>query len=315
MTNAMKFFLALGFLLGGASAGAQTIPFLSGRVNDYASILSTQTVWQLDQELKAHEDSTSNQVVVLTVNSLDGMAVQDYALKAAETWKLGQKGKDNGVLLLVAKEDRKVSIQVGYGLEGTLTDAICNTIIRREIIPSFKANDYDGGIRKGVDAILAGLQGTYTADARTGGRSGNPPGIMFSVMFLGIFLLVVGTFTFIVIFTKGFQTVFLFFFLIPFWFAFPMAIFGPAVGTGAVTTYILSVLVAKLLFRVSPAARAFQEKLGGSIRPTNRFRSFGVPMGLGGFSSGGWSSGGGFSGGGFSGGGGSFGGGGSSGSW
>lgn len=305
--------LALSFAVAAPRLSSQSVPFLSGRVNDYAGILSTETVWSLEKQLRAHEDSTTNQVVVLTVNSLEGAAVQEYALKAAETWKIGQKGKDNGVLLVVAKDDRKVSIQVGYGLEGTLTDAMCNTIIRREIIPSFKAKDFDGGVRKGVESILAALEGTYTADARTSGRVGSPPGIMFSLVFLGIFLLVVGTFTFIVIFTKGFQNIFLFFFLIPFWFLFPMAVLGPAVGAGTVTFYILTVLVSKLLFRISPAARAVQERFAKNIHPTSGFRRIGGVFGSSGMSSGGWSSGGG--GGGFSGGGGSFGGGGSSGSW
>ena len=105
------------------------VPYLSGRVNDVAGVLSNSTHAELESLLKAHEDSTSNQVVVLIVPGLEGESLEGYSIKVAETWKLGRRGKDNGVLLLVARDDRKVRIEVGRGLEGDLTDQLCGMII------------------------------------------------------------------------------------------------------------------------------------------------------------------------------------------
>jgi uncharacterized protein len=139
------------------------IPYLSGRVNDYAGLLSPQTAARLATWLKDHEDSTSNQVVILTVTSLEGEPLEEYSMRVAEAWKLGQKGKDNGVLLCVSRDDRKVRIEVGRGLEGDLPDITCGKIIRREIIPRFKEGDFDAGVSNGVGAILLAIRGSYDA--------------------------------------------------------------------------------------------------------------------------------------------------------
>ena len=155
---------------------------------------------ELEALLKAHEDSTSNQVVVLTVQSLEGDDIESYAIRVAETWKLGQKGKDNGVLFVVARDDRKVRIEVGRGLEGDLTDAICSVIIRREILPQFKSGDYDQGVKAGVTAILAAIRGAYTPDEESA-QSGD---IVGSLIGFAIFLVVVGIFTAIGLFSQGF---------------------------------------------------------------------------------------------------------------
>ncbi len=165
-------------------ADDQSVPYLSGRVNDTAGLLSSSTVSRLERILKAEEDSTSNQIAVLTVNSLDGASLEDYSIKVVETWKLGQKGKDNGVLLLVVKGDRKVRIEVGYGLEGVLTDAVCNTIIRRVIIPKFKAGDYDAGISDGVDAIVAAIGGEFQGQPSDEGDSGSALMFVLFVLFI-----------------------------------------------------------------------------------------------------------------------------------
>ncbi len=156
--------LLLLCVAGVARADDQAVPYLSGRVNDNAGILSSSTISRLEQILKAEEDSTSNQIAVLTINTLDGGSLEDYSMKVVETWKLGKKGKDNGVLLLVVKDDRKVRIEVGYGLEGVLTDAVCNTIIRRAIIPEFKSGDYDAGVTAGVENIIAAIGGEFQGE-------------------------------------------------------------------------------------------------------------------------------------------------------
>jgi len=292
----MRRLVILPLLLFWCSPAAATdVPVLTGRVNDTADILSSSTVRDLETLLKAHEDSTSNQVVVLTVRSLDGESIEEYSIAVAEQWKLGQKGKDNGVLLLIAVEDRKVRIEVGRGLEGVLPDITCGSIIRKEITPRFREGDYDGGVTAGVHAILSAIGGTYTADA---GGSG---GMDFIGILIGggIFLVVVGTFTVLGVISRGAMSWVLYVFLMPFWLAFPASFFGWTTGLTLFGVYAVGYLAAKLWFARSPAGKSFQEHWG---------RSFG------GWSSGsgGWLSGGG---GGFSGGGGSFSGGGASGSW
>jgi uncharacterized protein len=142
---------------------ALDVPPLTGRVVDLARVLPSSTAAQLSERLQAHEDKTTNQVAVLIVPSLEGEPLFDFSHRVATTWKLGQKGTDNGALLLVAIKDRKVRIEVGYGLEGALTDARSAQIIRNEIVPRFRAGDFAGGITAGVDAILKTIEGTYQA--------------------------------------------------------------------------------------------------------------------------------------------------------
>jgi len=153
--------LALAFLvlLVPLLALAQTFPPLTGRVVDAANLLKSEERAALDAKLKAHEDKTSDQVVVATVPSLEGYEVEDYANRLFRQWQLGQKDKNNGVLLLVAPKERKVRIEVGYGLEGALTDALSKVIITTAVAPQFQKGDFAGGIDAGVDAILSILTG------------------------------------------------------------------------------------------------------------------------------------------------------------
>lgn len=281
---------------------ALDVPSLSGRVNDTARMLSPQTLAELEAALKAHEDSTSNQVVVLTVPSLEGDPIEDYSMKVAETWKVGQRGKDNGVILVVARDDRKVRIEVGGGLEGALPDITCGRIIRREIVPHFREGDYDAGVRDGTLAILGAIQGTYRPSEGTARR----PGLKSWTLFFGIFLVVVGVFTFAAIFTPGRAGWFLYMFLIPFWLIFPMAALGFMAGGALFVGYLLGV----------PVVKAWFSRTEGGRRAFRRYQSARAARSSGGtwwVSSGGGSWGG--SSGGFSGGGGSFSGGGASGSW
>lgn len=140
---------------------ALDVPSLTGRVVDLAHVLPPNTVESLTARLKAHEETTSNQVTVLVLPSLEGEPLESYSHRVATTWKLGQKGTDNGVLLLVAMKERKIRIEVGYGVEGALTDARSAQIIRGEIVPRFRAGDAPGGVSAGVDAILKTIEGTY----------------------------------------------------------------------------------------------------------------------------------------------------------
>ncbi|MDD4287738.1 MAG: TPM domain-containing protein [Candidatus Peribacteraceae bacterium] len=147
---------------GGQNAGGDMK--LEGPVNDYAKVLSAAQAEQLRSTLLAQEKVTSNQIVILTVLSLDGEEIEPFANKIFHAWKLGQAGKDNGVLIVLATEERKMRIEVGKGLEGTLTDATASQIIRREMAPKFKAKDFAGGFAAAVTAINLAVKGEYKAD-------------------------------------------------------------------------------------------------------------------------------------------------------
>jgi uncharacterized protein len=155
--------LVAAMMLASLTAMAANFPALTGRVVDDANVMAPQARTSLDAKLKALEDKSGIQLVVATVPSLDDQDVESYANGLFRAWKLGEKQKNNGVLLLVAPRERKVRIEVGYGLEGTLTDAISKLIITNAIVPRFKANDYAGGIDRGVDDIIAVLT-TDSAD-------------------------------------------------------------------------------------------------------------------------------------------------------
>ena len=146
-------------------AGETNIPKLDQRVNDFTNTLSFQEWQTVDHLLKSYEDTTSTQIVVLMVNSLEGESIEEYANKTFEVNQIGQLKNDNGVLLVIAKQDHEVKIEVGYGLESALTDAVSSQIIRQEILPYLKADNYFGGIVTGVDAIVRATAGEYHVDA------------------------------------------------------------------------------------------------------------------------------------------------------
>lgn len=150
------FVLALTFFAG--NVNALEVPELTERVVDNAKIISSQDKAEISSYLQNLEESTGIQIAVLTVKSLGGESLEDFSMKVCETWQLGQKGKDNGALLLVALNERKVRIEVGYGLEESLTDTKCGLIIRNVIIPEFREGDYSDGIVKGV-RNMAGIAG------------------------------------------------------------------------------------------------------------------------------------------------------------
>ena len=295
---------------------AKDVPTLSGRVVDETWTLDPGFVSALEKQLKDHESKTSNQIVVLVVPSLEGEGIEEYSIKVAEEWKLGQKKKDNGVLLLIALNDRKLRIEVGYGLEGSLTDILCHHIIENEIKPYFKKGDFVSGIQNGVNAIIDAIEGSYTAPipedyshlgplSFLGEIGSGQEEIPYQVkIFVSVFVLIIlGIFTYVAA-NAPYVGWLVYFFLFPFWSIFPTAIHGANIGASVFLTYAIGIGLYKLYHLLTPHGRKRMKKgvFGGSYRSSS--------------GGGGWSSSGGSSrSGGFSGGGGSFGGGGSSGSW
>lgn len=293
--------------------GQKAVPELWGqRVHDEAHILQQATIDQLEKELKAYEDSTSNQMAILIVQSLDGDVLESYSIRVVEKWKLGQKGKDNGVLLLIAVDDHKMRIEVGQGLEGVLTDAQCSRIIRNEIAPSFRRGDFDVGVAAGIDGIIKAIGGEYTADDLS---ESNELSTSDRILF-GVFIyLILGVFTVVSVFVQGGWGWGIYFFLMPFYALFGWIPFGEfAAGLWVLLVYSVVMLIVRLIFHYSPWGKAFQkkwqEKSSKWSSGSGRSSSWsGSGWGSSGSS---WSSSSGSS---FSGGGGSFGGGGSSGGW
>ena len=153
-------FLSLLLIAPPALAETLPVPALSGRVVDQAGILNKAEESRLTAKLKDLEAKSSIQLVVVTLPSLRGSPIEDWGLTLGRSWGIGQKGKDNGVLLIVAPNDRELRIEVGYGLEGTLPDATADAIIRNVIVPRFKSGNMAGGISDGVDAVIAVLTGS-----------------------------------------------------------------------------------------------------------------------------------------------------------
>lgn len=166
--------IAVLLLLPALCAAAPEFPPLTGRVVDSADMLSAAAEQALTQQLAEHEQATTNQIVVVTLPDLQGYTVEDFGYQLGRHWGIGRKENDNGALLLVAAAERKVRIEVGYGLEGALTDALSSNIIHSVILPQFRRGDFEGGIAQGVAAILGAVRGEYTGE---GGGSANKDGI------------------------------------------------------------------------------------------------------------------------------------------
>jgi uncharacterized protein len=269
-------------------SGAQVpVPPLAGRVTDQTATLTGEQKSSLEQTLRSFEDRKGSQVAVLIIPSTSPETIEQYALRVAEKWKPGRKNVDDGALLVVAKDDRTLRIEVGYGLEGALTDAACKRIISEIIVPRFRQGDFYGGITAGVDRILGVIDGEPlpNPEKRRAGALGVLGQLAFFLPFLliivgGVLQLVLGRF------------------------------FGALVTGGAVSvvawmlagTVFIALIAGVVIFLfVLLAGGMGRRGLGGG------------GIGDGGF--GGGFGGGGFGGGGFSGGGGGFGGGGASGRW
>lgn len=181
-----KALLFLLISLASLTAFTQNFPERPNRlVNDYTSTLSAEQVTALEQKLVAFYDTTSTQIAVVIINSLEGYDVADYAVRLAETWGIGRQGKNNGVLVLASLGDRKITIQTGYGVEGALPDAISKRIITNEITPSFRQGDYYQGLDRGTDAIISYTKGEYKNDApRNKKRKGGSAGFIIIIVLL-----------------------------------------------------------------------------------------------------------------------------------
>ncbi|MGY3091152.1 uncharacterized protein ACVWYF_004218 [Hymenobacter sp. UYAg731] len=170
--------LLLG-LLAALSSAAQNIPPRPNPprlVNDLAGLMQGGEADQLERKLVAYNDSSSSQIAVVTVPNLDGDDISDYAQKLYESWGIGRKGKNNGILILVAKEEHTARIQTGYGLEGAVPDALAKRIISNTLVPAFRQNQYYAGLDRGTDQLIALAKGEYPADpadARPQGRGDN----------------------------------------------------------------------------------------------------------------------------------------------
>lgn len=164
--SAVLVLLALSLAVTSTLRSQTTIPVLQEYVTDQTGTLQAQERAILNDQLRRFDDSTSTQIVVVIMPTIGHDALEEVSLKIVEVNKVGRKGKDNGALLLIVKNDRLMRIEVGYGLEGVLTDALCAQIIRREVGPRFKAGDFGNGIAAGVDAIMKATRNEYTADPR-----------------------------------------------------------------------------------------------------------------------------------------------------
>lgn len=282
----------MGLLLWCSCAWALQVPDLKNRVNDYAGMLNKSTASQLEAALAELERTDSTQIVVLTIASLEGDSLEAFSMRVVEQWRLGQKKLDNGALLLIAKNDRKIRIEVGYGLEGKLTDLVSGRIIRNVIAPQFKMGRFDQGIVDGVAAMAAAVRGEFTAPANgSGGRSrkGASPGLV-GVIVLIFFINMLGRIN------RGLG-------------AAAGGLLAPVAGALFLNLGLLGILT---LIPLGAAAGFIMGLFGGPLSHSHRTtRHSGGGYWGGGF--GGFSGGGGF--GGFSGGGGGFGGGGASGGW
>jgi uncharacterized protein len=268
--------LWLGLVVGlPARAADPPFPALTGRVVDAARLLDAAAVARIEAKLAAHEAASSDQVVVATVPGLGGLAIEDYANRLHRSWGLGTRARNNGALLLVAPAERRVRIEVGYGLEGALTDALSKTIITTAIAPRFRSGDFAGGIEAGVNAILDILKGDAEQWQRKPEiRSDGEAGMAGLAIFLFVLLLAV------ILLLQA----------------------RSAMRKGPARAH-----------RTRNGRWIVLPPTDGSSGSSGSGSSGSGSWGSG--SSGGWSSGGGFSGGGFSGGGGSSGGGGASGDW
>ena len=277
----------------------QPVPPLASPVTDLTVTLTADQVAALDAKLRAFEKAKGSQVAVLVVATTQPEAIEQYAIRVAEAWKLGRKGVDDGAILIVARDDRKLRIEVGYGLEGALPDAIANRIIDEDIVPSFRRGDYYGGIATGVDRMLRVIEGEPLPEPEIDSPSARVPGLFHLLPFLFVFALVGGS-----IFRRLFGRV------------------GGAFATGGLVGFLTWLLVGMLALAVVAGilvvVLVIFGGMGGGPGPggngwysRRHGRGWGYPGGFGG----GFGGGGGGFGGGWSGGGGGFGGGGASGSW
>lgn len=183
-------------LLFSSFAHAQNYPEPTGYINDFAEIIDTATEERLEKELIAYEQQTTNEIVVATVESLEGVTVEEYAVELFERWGVGKEGQDNGVLFLVSEGDRKVRIEVGYGLERDVTDAQSKRILESRVTPSFRNDDFTTGVDQGVQGIIETISGEGSvAEEQAVENEGSS---LLSTLISGIFQFFGGAFQFVI---------------------------------------------------------------------------------------------------------------------
>lgn len=305
-------FAVFALLLSYRTIYALDVPPLRGRVNDLAGMMDEHTASQLEEGLGRFEEQAHHQIAVLTIPSLNGESLEDFSIRVAESWKIGHKGLDNGVILIVARDDRKIRVEVGYGLEGVLPDAIANRIVQEVIVPRFREQDFAGGITDGLTAIEEVIRGEATALASPGAKKIAPMDLS------KILLLLLGTVLFGTIvgvaqpsLIRGAVSG-----------ALVSSLLGlPAISVVGIGVWLVGICVGGLasIFTIRLTRRAWGRSW--SVPPSRRddfsprdlmHRGYGGGSGSGGYGGGGSVGG---ASGGFSGGGGGFGGGGASGGW
>ncbi|RXJ65922.1 hypothetical protein CRV08_13905 [Halarcobacter ebronensis] len=278
---------------------APTFPELTGRVVDDAKILNSSQKQTLTKLLKEEEKNSSNQIVIVTLESLNGYDIADYGYQLGRHWGIGQKDKNNGVLLIVSMAEKKLRIEVGYGLEGALTDKISHEIIEYIIKPNFRSGNFYTGILKGTKAIIASVKGEYKAEDYHIPTKSNHSWILiyFAIFFISPI--------FMGIFRKRANKVTRFFH------ALMLSAFGASFAIGVFESLLISFIVFFLLWVIVFLSNQSLTEITNTSSNSGTY--WGSSNHSGGF--GGGFGGGSFGGGGFSGGGGGFGGGGASGGW
>jgi uncharacterized protein len=282
---------SLGLALAAGAADDVAVPRLAARVTDSTGTLTVAERAALEAKLEAFEKAKGSQVAVLIVPSIGTETIEEYAGRVTDEWKLGRKGVDDGVLLLVAKQERKIRIQTGRGVQGSLTDALSRRIVADIVAPRFRTGDFAGGIEAGVDSIMKAIEGESLAlpEPRKTGRKVDTVSSYSDFLWIAFFAVPV-----VAVVLRG--------------------ILGRFLGAGVTSglTGVAAWLVfGSLAFGGVAALIAFVFTLFSGALGRGGF----IPGGMGGFGGGGFGGGGGGGGGGFSGGGGGFDGGGASGSW
>lgn len=284
--------LLLALALAGAGAGAQDsvpVPPLAARVTDLAGALTVDERQALEQTLAGFERRKGSQIAVLVVPTTGPETIEQYSLRVAEQWRLGRKGVDDGALLLIARDDRRMRIEVGYGLEGAVPDIAAKRIVSDIIAPRLRAGDFAGGVRAGVDALIGLVDGEPLPEPEPRAAQGAPPGVMNLLPLLIMVALVAGS-----VLRRLFGRL------------------GGAATTGVLIGGIVWSALGVVVIALLAALGAFLFTAAGGVSSGWSSGHRGGHGGFGGMGGGGFGGGGG---GGFGGGGGRFGGGGASGGW
>jgi uncharacterized protein len=184
----MAWALALVWLVASTALALQ-VPSLTAHVNDYAGLLTSDQRAALEDRLKAHEQATGQQFALLTIPSLEVEPLEDFSIAVAEKWKLGRSKEDDGLIMLIAVKEHKTRIEVGYGLEGNIPDAMAARVVREVIRPAFRANDYAGGLNNAFDILMAQARGEAVMPPPRQ-RHSRPPSLLFIIVVIFIIMII-----------------------------------------------------------------------------------------------------------------------------